>query len=49
MNNLKKTHKQKNISIFVYRTNNKGDKLMMAKPCQNCLNSIEFNLKKKKF
>ena len=49
MNNLKKTHKQKNISIFVFRTNNKGDKLMMARPCQNCYNAIDFNLKKKNF
>ena len=30
-------------------TNNKGDKLMMAKPCQNCLNTIDFTLKKKNY
>jgi len=49
MDKLKKTHKPKNISIFVFRTNNKGDKMMMAKPCQNCCNAIDFNLKKKNF
>lgn len=49
MEKLKKTHKQKDLCVFVFRTNNKGDKLMMAKPCENCYNSIHLSLKKKNF
>lgn len=49
MEKLKKSHKQKDVCVFVFRTNNKGDKLMMAKPCDNCYNSIHFNLKQKNF
>lgn len=49
MDKLKKAHKQKDLCVFVFRTNNKGDKLMMAKPCENCYNSIHLSLKKKNF
>jgi len=44
---LKKSQKNCPINLIVFRTNNKGDKLMMAKPCQNCLNTIDLTLKKK--
>lgn len=46
---LKKSHKKCPINLIVFRTNNKGDKLMMAKPCLNCLNTIDFTLKKKNY
>ena len=48
--NVSKNHKKKcPINIIVFRTNNKGDKLMMAKPCQNCLTTIDITLKKKNY
>ena len=37
---LKKSEKCQSINIVVFRTNNKGDKLMMSKPCCNCLKTI---------
>ena len=46
---LKKSQKKCPINILVFRTNNNGDKLMMAKPCQNCLNTIDYTLKKKNY
>ena len=46
---LKKSQKKCPINLIVFRTNNKGDKLMMAKPCENCLNTIDFTLKKKNY
>ena len=33
----KKSHLKK-LDLIVFRTNKKGDKLMLAKPCQCCLN-----------
>ena len=47
--NLKKSEKPQPLNILVFRTNNKGDVLMNAKPCQNCLKSIDFNLKRKNY
>lgn len=47
--NLKKSEKPQPLNILVFRTNNKGDALMNAKPCQNCLKSIDFNLKRKNY
>jgi hypothetical protein len=35
------------ISIIVFRTNNEGDKLLNAKPCINCIKTINFTLKSK--
>ena len=46
---LKKCEKITPLNIVVFRTNNKGDKLMMAKPCENCLKTIDFTLKKKNY
>lgn len=46
---LKKSEKCQPINLVVFRTNNKGDKLMMAKPCQNCMKTIDFTLKKKNY
>ena len=46
---LKKSEKKCPINLVVFRTNNKGDKLMMAKPCENCLNTIDLTLKKKNY
>ena len=49
VNHLKKSEKTVCINILVFRTNNKGDKLMMARPCENCLKTIDFTLKKKNY
>lgn len=46
---LKKSKKISSINIIIFRTNNNGDKLMMAKPCHNCLYTIDFILKKKNY
>ena len=46
---LKKSQKPQPLNIIVFRTNNKGDKLMMAKPCINCENCINFTLKRKNY
>ena len=46
---LKKSEKNVPINILVFRTNNKGDKLMNAKPCECCLKTIDFTLKKKNY
>jgi len=35
--------------LIVFRTNNSGDKLMNAKPCECCLKTINFTLKKKNY
>ena len=35
------------IDLFVIRTNPKGNKLLMAKPCNNCINYIHKNIEKK--
>ena len=34
-------------NMFVCRKNQKGSELMMAKPCNCCMNYIEKNLNKK--
>lgn len=46
---LKKSEKCIPLNLVVFRTNNNGDKLMMSKPCQNCLNTIDFTLKRKNY
>jgi hypothetical protein len=43
----KKSEKINHISLIVFRTNNKGDKLLNAKPCINCIKTINFTLKSK--
>ena len=47
VNKLKKSEKCVPINLIVFRTNNDGKKLMMAKSCENCLKTIDFTLKKK--
>ena len=49
VNRLKKCEKKTPINLIVFRTNNNGSKLMNAKPCNNCLKMIDFNLKKKNY
>ena len=43
---IKIKKKLKKINLLVYRTNKKGNNLMMAKPCINCLNYYKQNIKK---
>lgn len=49
VNRLKKSEKICPINLIVFRTNNSGDKLMNAKPCDCCLKTINFTLKKKNY
>ena len=49
VNKLKKREKKTRINLIVFRTNNKGDCYMMAKPCRNCLNTIDITLEKKNY
>jgi len=49
VNHLKKSEKIKPINLLVFRTNNKGDKLMNAKPCECCLKTIDFTLTRKNY
>ncbi len=49
VNRLKKLEKPSTINLIVFRTNNKGDKLMNAKPCECCLKTIDFTLKRKNY
>jgi len=37
------------IDLFVSRTNPKGNRLLMSKPCDNCLHYIKQILTKKKY
>ena len=37
------------INLIVFRTNSCGNMLMMAKPCNNCLKTIDTTLYKKKY
>jgi hypothetical protein len=46
---LKNSEKPCPINLIVFRTNNKGDKLMNAKPCKCCLKTIDFTLKRKNY
>ena len=49
VNRLKKSEKICPINLIVFRTNNSGNKLMNAKPCECCLKTIDFTLKKKNY
>jgi hypothetical protein len=46
---LKKNPKRryKKLNLIVFRTNKKGEALMMAKPCQHCLNYYKKHILKK--
>ena len=41
---LKKSEKTKKINMVVFRVNNSGTRLCMAKPCQPCVNGIKKEL-----
>jgi hypothetical protein len=41
---LEKTNKRKKINIFVFRTNLKANRLLMSKPCENCMEYIYKNI-----
>ena len=45
-NKCKKVKNLKKLNMLVFRTNKKGENLMNAKPCQNCLNYMK-NINKK--
>lgn len=51
VNKLKPNNKsqQKKINLIVLRTNNKGDRFMMAHSCQPCLNYMKNELEKKNY
>ena len=44
---LKASEKKKPIDIIVFRTNKKGENLMMAKSCDNCKHIMQRTLKYK--
>jgi ribosomal protein L28 len=46
---MKKSHKINQVNLIVFRTNNKGDKIMNAKPCSDCLKTIDFTLRQKNY
>ena len=46
---LRYSEKQKQVTMLVFRTNNKGNKLLMAKPCDNCVRTIRKTLKYKNY
>ena len=41
------TNKKKKIDILVIRTNKKGNRLLMSKPCDHCLKYMIENVKRK--
>ena len=47
INHLRHTKKRTKVDLFVFRTNPKGDKLMMAKPCDHCMKYIHSNIQRK--
>ena len=47
INKLRYTNKRTKINILVFRTNRKGNSLLMAKPCKHCLQYIYKNTHKK--
>lgn len=49
MNKLKKCEKTKKVNLVVFRVNNSGTKLCMAKPCENCVCGIRKILKEKNY
>ena len=49
VNRLKRQEKQTKINMIVFRTNNSGDSYMMAKPCKNCINTIDKTLHRKNY
>ena len=49
VSHLKKSEKIKDINLIVFRTNNKGSDLLNAKPCECCIKTIDFTLKRKNY
>ena len=46
---LKKSKKPAPINIIIFRTNKKGDALLMSKPCPDCVKTILSTLKYKNY
>ena len=44
---INKKNKMKTVNLFVFRSNPKGNELLMAKPCKCCMNYIKKNLNSK--
>jgi|TARA_B100000524_G_C23634537_1_gene364416 uncharacterized protein (UPF0333 family) len=49
VNSLRKSEKNVSIKMIVFRVNNSGTKLCMAKPCDNCVKGIRRTLRKKNY
>ena len=49
VNKLRKSKKNVSIKMIVFRINNSGTKLCMAKPCENCVKGIRRTLRKKNY
>jgi cytidine deaminase len=47
INHLRYTTKRTKVNLFVFRTNPKGNRLMMAKPCEHCMKYIYTNIQRK--
>ena len=48
---LKHNHSKrfKKVTIIILRTNNKGDRCMLAKPCNHCIQSLRYMLERKRY
>ena len=46
---LKKSEKTKKVNMIVFRVNNSGSKLCMAKPCCNCIKGIKREFRNKNY
>ncbi len=49
VNKLRFSEKETSIKMIVFRVNNSGTKLCMAKPCCNCVKGIRRELKRKNY
>ena len=46
---LRKSKKCKKVNMIVFRVNNSGSKLCMAKPCCNCIKGIKQEFERKNY
>ena len=46
---LKPSEKRKEVKMVVFRVNNSGSKLCMAKPCCNCIKGIKHAFNRKNY
>ena len=49
VNKLRKSEKNISIKMIVFRVNNSGTDLCMAKPCENCVRGIRRTLRRKNY